>query len=196
MSPSVAPVRRSGSIARRNARSRAVVTTSGVSPLILSSLPGNTAAMAIARSPRCCAKGGWTINDKRVERIWQREGLKVPHEQPKRGRLWLADGSCIRLRPQQRNHVWSYDFVEDRTHEGRKYRMLNVLDEFSHECLAIRVARKLKAIEVIDVLSDLFILRGVPAYIRSDNGLEFVAKAVQAWIAAGAKTAYIAPGSP
>src|SRR5262245_19321818 len=154
MSPSVAPVRRSGSIARRNARSRAVVTTSSVSPPILSSLPGNTAATAIARWP-LLRQAGWTINDKRVERIWQREGLKVPHKQPKRGRLWLADGSCIRLRPEQRNHVWSYDFVEDRTHEGRKYRMLNVLDEFSHECLAIRVARKLKAIDVIDVLSDL-----------------------------------------
>src|SRR5262245_37515930 len=134
---------------------------------------------------------GWTNNDKRVERIWQREGLKVPHQQPKRGRLWLTDGSCIRLRPEQRNHVWPYDFVEDRTHNGRKYRMLNVLDEFTHECLAIRVARKLKAIDVIDVLSDLFILRGIPAHIRSDNGPEFVAKAVQEWIAAvGAKTAY------
>src|SRR5260221_6016087 len=114
-----------------------------------------------------------------------------------RGRLWLAEGSCIRLRPEQRNHVWSYDFVEDRTHEGRKYRMLNVLDEFSHECLAIRVARKLKAIDVIDVLSDLFILQGIPAYIRSDNGPEFLAKAVQEWIAVvGAKTAYIERGSP
>src|SRR5215831_18553829 len=128
-------------------------------------------------------QAGWTINDKRVERIWQREGLKVPHKQPKRGRLWLTNGSCIRLRAEQRNHVWSYDFVEDRTHDGRKYRMLNVLDEFSHECLAIRVARKLKAIDVIDVLSDLFILRGIPAHIRSDNGPEFVAKAVQDWIA-------------
>ena len=122
-------------------------------------------------------QAGWTINDKRVERIWQREGLKVPHQQPKRGRLWLANGSCIRLRPEQRNHVWSYDFVEDRTHDGRKYRMLNVLDEFSHECLAIRVARKLKAIDVIDVLSDLFILRGIPAYIRSDNAPEFLVRA-------------------
>jgi putative transposase len=109
----------------------------------------------------------------------------------------MADGSCIRLRPGHRNHVWSYDFVEDRTHDGRKYRMLNVMDEFSHECLAIRVARKLKVIDVIDVLSDLFILRGIPGHIRSDNGPEFVAKAVQEWIAAvGAKTAYIAPGSP
>ena len=121
----------------------------------------------------------------RVERIWRREGLKVPKKQPKRGRLWLTDGSCIRLRPQHRNHVWSYDFVEDRTHDGRKYRMLNVLDEFTHESLAIRVARKLKAIDVIDVLSDLFILRGVPGHIRSDNGSEFVAKAVRGGIQSG-----------
>jgi transposase InsO family protein len=140
---------------------------------------------------------GWVVNDKRVERIWRREGLKVPEKQPKRGRLWLADGSCVRLRAERPDHVWSYDFVEDRTHEGRKYRMLNVIDEFTHECLAIRVARKLKATDVIDVLSDLFILRGVPGHIRSDNGPEFVAKAVQEWITAvGAKTAYIAPGSP
>jgi putative transposase len=140
---------------------------------------------------------GWVVNDKRVERIWRREGLKVPAKQPKRGRLWLTDGSCIRLRAERPNHVWSYDFVEDRTHDGRKYRMLNVIDEFTHECLAIRVNRKLKAVDVIDVLSDLFILRGVPDHIRSDNGAEFVAKAVQDWIAAvGAKTAYIAPGSP
>jgi putative transposase len=140
---------------------------------------------------------GWVVNDKRVERIWRREGLKVPEKQPKRGRLWLADGSCIRLRAERPNHVWSYDFVEDRTHDGRKYRMLNVIDEFTHECLMIRVARKLGSTDVIDVLSDLFIVRGVPGHIRSDNGPEFVAKAVQAWIAAvGARTAYIAPGSP
>jgi putative transposase len=140
---------------------------------------------------------GWVVNDKRVERIWRQEGLKVPAKQPKRGRLWLADGSCVRLRAEHRNHVWSYDFVEDRTHEGRKYRMLNIVDEYTHECLAIRVARKLKSIDVIDMLSDLFILRGVPGHIRSDNGPEFIAKAVQDWITAvGAKTAYIAPGSP
>ena len=140
---------------------------------------------------------GWLVNDKRVERIWRREGLKVPQKQPKRGRLWLSDGSCIRLRPEHRNHVWSYDFVEDRTDDGRKFRMLNVIDEFTHECLAIRVDRKLKAVDVIDVLADLFILRGMPGHIRSDNGPEFVAKAVQKWIAAvGAKTAYIERGSP
>jgi putative transposase len=142
-------------------------------------------------------QAGWSVSDGRVERIWKREGLKVPHRQPKRGRLWLADGSCVRLRPEHLNHVWSYDFVEDHTHDGRRFRMLNVVDEFSRECLAIRVNRKLKAIDVIDVLSDLFILRGVPGHIRSDNGPEFVAKVIQEWIAAvGAKTAYIQPGSP
>jgi putative transposase len=140
---------------------------------------------------------GWIVNDKRVERIWRREGLKVPARQPKRGRLWLNDGSCVRLRAEHRNHVCSYDFVEDRTHDGRKYRMLNVIDEFTHECLAIRIERSLKSADVIDVLSDLFILRGVPGHVRSDNGPEFVAKAVQEWIGAvGAKTAYIMPGSP
>ena len=137
------------------------------------------------------------VNDKRVERIWRQEGLKVPARQPKRGRLWLGDGSCIRLRPERRDHVWAYDFVEERTHDGRKFRTLNVVDEYTHECLAIRVARKLKSTDVIDVLSDLFILRGVPAHIRSDNGPEFIARAVQKWISAvGSNTAYIAPASP
>jgi putative transposase len=143
------------------------------------------------------SSAGWVVNDKRVERIWRREGLKVPAKQPKRGRLWLTDGFCVRLRAERPNHVWSYDFVEDRTHEGKKYRMLNIIDEFTHECLAIRIDRKLKSIDVIDVLSDLFVLRGVPEHIRSDNGPEFVAKTVQEWItAAGARTAYITPGSP
>lgn len=142
-------------------------------------------------------QAGWLVNDKRVERIWRCEGLKVPTKQPKRGRLWLNDGSCVRLRAERANHVWSYDFVEDRTHEGKKYRMLNVVDEFTRECLSIRVKRRLNSTDVIDVLSDLFILRGVPEHIRSDNGPEFVAKAVRKWIhAVGAKTAYIAPGSP
>jgi putative transposase len=110
-------------------------------------------------------RAGWTVNVKRVERIWRQEGLRVPAKQPKRGRLWLNDGSCVRLRPERPNHVWSYDFVEDRTHNGRRFRMLNVIDEFTRECLAIRVNRKLKAVDVIDVLSDLFVLRGVPSYI-------------------------------
>jgi transposase InsO family protein len=140
---------------------------------------------------------GWGCNHKRVERIWRREGLKVPARQPKRGRLWLADGSCIRLRPERANHVWAYDFVEDRTRDGRRFRALNVVDEFTRECLAIRVGRKLKAADVIDVLADLFLLRGVPGHIRSDNGPEFVATAVRAWISGvGAQPAFIEPGSP
>jgi len=142
-------------------------------------------------------QAGWAVNRKRVERIWRREGLKVPQRQPKRGRLWLADGSCVRLRPERPNHVWAYDFVEDRTHDGRRFRMLNIVDECTRECLAIKVARKLKAADVIALLADLFVTRGTPEHIRSDNRPEFVAKAVQGWIAAvGAKTAYIAPGSP
>ena len=139
----------------------------------------------------------WAVNKKRVARIWRREGLKVPQRQPKRARLWLNEASCIRLRPERVNHVWAYDFVEDRTHDDRKIRMLNIVDEFTREALAIRVARRLNSTDVIDVLSDLFIMRGVPAHIRSDNGPEFIAKAVQAWITAvGAQTAYITPGSP
>ena len=140
---------------------------------------------------------GWRVNHKRVERIWRREGLRVPARQPKRGRLWLNDGSCIRLRPERANHVWAYDFVEDRTRDGRKIRMLNVVDEFTRECLAIRVGRKLGSADVIDVLADLFITRGTPVHIRSDNGPEFVATAVKGWISGvGAKTAYIEKGSP
>ena len=140
---------------------------------------------------------GWDVNHKRVERIWRREGLKVPQKQPKKGRLWLNDGSCIRLRPERPNHVWSYDFVHDRTDDGRVYRTLNIIDEFTREALAIRVDRKLNSIDVVDALTDLFILRGPPAYIRSDNGPEFIAQKVRDWIGAvGAKTAYITPGSP
>ena len=137
------------------------------------------------------------MNVKRVERIWRREGLEVLARQPKRSRLWLNDGSCVRLRPERLDHVWSYDFVEHRTHNGCNYRMLNVIDEFTRECLAIRVSRKLKAHDVIDLLSDLFSLRRVPGHIRFDNGPEFIAKAVRDWIAAvGSKTAYIEQGSP
>jgi transposase InsO family protein len=140
---------------------------------------------------------GWLVNKKRVERIWRREGLKVPVKQPKRGRLWLNDGSCIRLRPERPNHVWSYDFVADRTHDGKAFRMLCIIDEFTRESLAIKVARKLKATDVIEALCDLFVSRGIPTHIRSDNGPEFVAEALREWISAvGARTAYIEPGSP
>ena len=108
-----------------------------------------------------------------------------------------GNGSCIRLRPERRDHVWSYDFVHCRTDDGKSFRTLNILDEFSRECLAIRVKRQLNSTDVIDALTDLFILRAPPAFVRSDNGPEFVAQAVRDWIAAvGAKTAFIEPGSP
>ena len=140
---------------------------------------------------------GWQVNHKRVERIWRCEGLKVPQKQRKKGRLWLNDGSCVRLRPERPNHVWSYDFVQDRTHDGRAYRTLNIIDEYTKEALMIRVDRKLNSTDVLDALTDLFILRGPPEYIRSDNGPELIAQRVRDWIAAvGAKTAYIEPGSP
>ena len=140
---------------------------------------------------------GWRANHKRVERIWRREGLKVPKRQPKRGRLWLTDGSCIRLRPCWRNHVWSYDFVATRTHDGRALRMLTVIDEYTRECLAIDVGRRLRADNVLFRLSELMIERGVPDHIRSDNGPEFTAKSVREWLErVGAKTLYIQPGSP
>nr|WP_294168404.1 IS3 family transposase [uncultured Sphingomonas sp.] len=140
---------------------------------------------------------GWSVNHKRVERIWRREGLKVPQKQPKRGRLWLNDGSCIRLRPEYPGHVWAYDFVEERTHDGRKFRILTIIDEASRECLALVVARRLRHEDVLTALAELFIERGPPAHIRSDNGSEFIATAVREWLAKiGVKTLYIAPGSP
>ena len=116
-------------------------------------------------------RDGWHVNHKRVARIWRWEGLRVPHKQLKRGRLWLNDGSCVRLRPEYPNHVWAYDFVQDRTRDGRKFRMLIVIDEFTRECLAIDVARRLNSQNVLAVLADLMTARGVPDHIRSDNVL-------------------------
>ena len=140
---------------------------------------------------------GWNVSYKRVYRIWRREGLKVPAKQPKRGRLWLNDGSCIRLRPESPNHVWSYDFVQDRTQDGRPFRMLTVIDEFTRRCLAIVVARRLRSDDVLQCLSDLFVEHGPPEHIRSDNGPEFTAHAVRNWLGRiGVKTLYIEPGSP
>lgn len=140
---------------------------------------------------------GWQVSLKRVKRIWRREGLKVPRKQPKRRRLWLNDGSCIRLRPTSKNHVWSYDFVQDRTHDGKAFRMLTVIDEFSRECLAIHVRRKLNSQDVLYVLAKLFLRHGPPQHIRSDNGPEFVAKAVRQWLTRlHVKKLFITPGSP
>lgn len=140
---------------------------------------------------------GWKVNHKRVERIWRTEGLKVPAKQPKRRRLHLYDGSCIRLRPCWTNHVWSYDFVKERLHNGKAFRMLTVIDEYSRRCLAIKVGYQLKSEEVLETLAELFMREGTPDYIRSDNGSEFTARSVQKWLAQlSVKTAYITPGSP
>jgi len=139
----------------------------------------------------------WRVNHKRVERIWRREGLKVPKKQPKRGRLWLNDGSCIRLRPEHKDHVWSYDFVMARTANGRAFRILAILDEFTRECLTILVSRHITFRDVIDQLFQLFVLRGIPEHIRSDNGPEFTAGEIRRWLASiGVKTLFIERGSP
>ena len=140
---------------------------------------------------------GWLVNHKRVERLWRLEGLKVPERQPKRGRLWLTDGSCIRLSPAYKDHVWSYDFMMARTSDGRPLRLLTVMDEYSRECLAIDVGRRITSDDVLERLTELFVRRGVPAYVRSDNGPEFTATVVREWLErVGVKTLYIEPGSP
>jgi putative transposase len=140
---------------------------------------------------------GWRVNHKRVERIWRKEGLKVAQRQPKRKRLWLNDGSCIRLRPERKDHVWSYDMMSARTHDGRAFRLMNIMDEYTRECLDITVERSITAQAVIHKLADLFIQRGIPDHIRSDNGPEFTARAVRKWLKdLGVQTLYIEPGSP
>jgi putative transposase len=137
------------------------------------------------------------VNHKRVEGIWRREGLKVPKKQPKRGRLWLNDGSCIRLRPERPNHVWAYDFVSCRTEDGRAVRLLTVIDEYTRECMAIQAARRIRSDDVMYELTRLFASKGVPEHIRSDNGPEFTAKAIRDWLPrVGVKTLFIQPGSP
>ncbi len=139
----------------------------------------------------------WQVNNKKVERIWKREGLKVPQKQPKRRRLWLNDGSCIRLRPEHKDHVWSYDFVVARTADGRPFRILEILDEYTRECLDIVVDRCINSQDIIDHLFNLLVFRGIPEHIRSDNGPEFTAKAIRNWLSRlGVKTLYIEPGSP
>ena len=119
------------------------------------------------------------MNHKSVERIWRKEGLKVPKKQPKRGRLWLTDGSCIRLRPEYKDHVWNYDLMMARTAEGKAFRILTLIDEYTRECLTILTQRRITSQDVIEQLFYLFMFRGTPQHIRSDNGPEFTAKAVR-----------------
>ena len=140
---------------------------------------------------------GWRVNHKRVERIRRAGGLKVPVRQPRRRRLWLDDGSCVRLRPEYKDHVWSYDFVQTRTGDGRALRLLTLIDEYTRECLSIDVARRLNHDDVPERLAWLMATRGVPAYIRSADGSESTAHAVRGWLKrVGVKTLYIEPGSP
>ena len=140
---------------------------------------------------------GWTVNHKRVERIWRQEGLKVPRRQPKRGRLWLTGGSCIRLRPAYRNHVWAYDLMVARTHDGRPLQLLTVVDEHTRQCLAIKVARRIRADDVLSSLTELFVTHGSPAHLRADNGPEFTNRAVRTWLGrVGTRPLFIEPGSP
>jgi putative transposase len=142
-------------------------------------------------------RAGWNVGRDRVQRIWRREGLKVPAKQKPRGRLWLNDGSCVRLRPEHENHVWSYDFVSAFTHDGRTLRLLTLIDEYTRKCLALRVARRLNSYDLIETLADVMLEHGVPEHIRSDNGPEFAARKLRQWLSAvGAKTLYIEPGSP
>ena len=141
---------------------------------------------------------GWRVNHKRVERLWRQEGLKVPQRQPKRRRLWLNDGSCVRLRPAHREHVWSYDFVLDRTHDGRAVRMLTIIDEYTRECLAIDVARRLTQRGRAGATDrPVHRARRSRATSARDNGAEFTANAVRDWLArVGVQTLFIEPGSP
>ena len=140
---------------------------------------------------------GFMVNHKRMERLWRREGLKVPAKQPKRGRLWFNEASCVRLRPAYRDHVWSYDLMAARTRDGRPLRLLTIIDEYTRECLAIDVARHLTSEDVMHRLTELFADRGTPMHLRSDNGPEFIATAIRQWLErVGVKTLYIEPGSP
>ena len=116
-------------------------------------------------------RAGWAVGTDRGERIWRRAGLQVPMRQKPRGRLWLTDGSCVRLRPQRVNHVWSYDFVSTRTHDGRTVRLRTLIDEHTRECVALRVARRLESLDVLDTVADVMLRRGIPTHLRSDNGL-------------------------
>jgi len=169
----------------------------GMLTLRLVELAGQYGRYGYRRITALLQAEGWKVNHKRVERLWRREGLKVPAKQPKRGRLWLNDGSCLRLRPEFPGHVWSYDFLLERTHDGRPFRILNVIDEYTRECLAVRLGRHLDHEDVQECLFELFCVRGVPVHVRSDNGPEFIARGLREWLGQlSVKPLFIEPGSP
>lgn len=141
-------------------------------------------------------KEGWRVGKSRMERLWRHEGLRVPPKQRKRKRL-SGDGSCSRYQAQYPNHVWAYDFMFDRTEDGRRLKLLNIVDEFTRESMSIDVARRLRTDDVQDRLAFLFVTRGVPEFIRSDNGSEFANNQIKEWLRnVGVKTLFIEPGSP
>jgi len=140
---------------------------------------------------------GWSVNRKRVWRLWQQEGLQVPRRQRKKRRLGTSEGGCMRLRAEYMNDVWAWDFVFDRTANGRTLKWLSIVDEHTRECLALEVGRRMTSDDVLDVLRDLFVVRGVPRHVRSDNGPEFIARAIRRFLSgAGVEALYIEPGSP
>jgi transposase InsO family protein len=142
-------------------------------------------------------RSGWQVNRKRIWRLWVREGLKVPKKQRKKRRLGTSDNGCARRRAEHKDHIWAWDFIHERTRKGRPLKWLSLVDEYTRECLALEVRPSIKAEDVLDMLSDLFTLRGVPQYIRSDNGPEFVASAIRRRLEhTGVETLYIEPGNP
>ena len=168
-------------------------------PLIeaMKELSGNHPRYGYRRITALLRAEGWQVNRKRVQRLWRQEGLKVPQKQRKRRRWGCSANSCTRRRAEHINHVWTYDFLMDRTQDSRRLKLLVVVDEFTRESLSIDVERHITASDVIGTLAYLFAVRGAPTYLRSDNGPEFVAQAIQQWLAStGAETLYIAPGSP
>ena len=166
-------------------------------PRDIVSLAGQCGRYGYRRITALLTEQGWFVGKDRVQRIWRREGLKVPKKQKPRGRLWLNDGTCVRLRAERPNHVWSYDFVSTKTHDGRSVRLLTLVDEYTREALAIKVARRLNSVNVIEAMTDVMLVKGVPEHIRSDNGPEMTAKIIRDWLPkVGANTLYIEPGSP
>jgi transposase InsO family protein len=140
---------------------------------------------------------GWRVNRKRIWRLWKQEGLKVPQKRHKRRRLGGSVNGIVRRRATGANQVWAWDFIFDRTSNGRSLKWLSIVDEFTRECLALEVGRSMTARDVVDVLMELVVARGVPENIRSDNGPEFIAQAIREWLgASGIGTLYIEPGSP
>jgi putative transposase len=153
--------------------------------------------MKVDLTPFLLRNEGWRVNHRRMERIWRQEGLKVPQRQPRRGRLWLTDGSCLMLRPMRKDHVWSYDLVVSRTTNGRPIRAPVIIDEYTRECLSLYVFRRISSLDVLEQPYELFISRGLPEYIRSDNGPKFMAQAVRSWLVdLNVRTLYIEPGIP